>query len=443
MLALLAVFQFVHPIGFVLLSGTAVAALGLAAADASRRRPLLLRACLAALLAAAAYWKLHHFVDPYAQDEMKADAIWRCWGGTKGFPVEGLAFMWAGGTLFWIGIQFRLRNTLAILAGPCLLGSETGPTGKRVRLPMAPKVVLKSMPAHGTRSENQEPTPPPGSPWAFSSATKDESHTPSPGTPGEGGGEGPRSYGPDPHPSPLPEYRARGPEADSARSFLSEQHARTVGPGRPNATLKSRSARWAFRLAFVCVLIGAAIWVYWAGDEHRWPWIAGYRRFVVPLTLPFYLLCWLDYAMRVRRGPGIGAVGTAFWPGYPLYRILGQLLAAVFAVVLGIQSTLFGSMVRRLIEDMRNYPGSIVPLSAVPWTVNTPMDHWAITDLAIAAQGKRPTQLLLNAEGIDQIRANPPVVPNQLVYPHREAHPPPPNSNGWYDLRPIVPHARP
>jgi hypothetical protein len=74
----------------------------------------------------------------------------------------------------------------------------------------------------------------------------------------------------------------------------------------------------------------------------------------------------------------------------------------------------------------------------VAWTVNTPLDHWTIADLAIAAQGKRPTQLLLSPEGIDQVRAKPPIVPNQLVYPQPDVHPPPPNSNGWYDLRPIV-----
>jgi len=43
-------------------------------------------------------------------------------------------------------------------------------------------------------------------------------HTPSPGTPGEGGGEGAVPVEtPDPHPNPLAEYRARGPEETSAQ----------------------------------------------------------------------------------------------------------------------------------------------------------------------------------------------------------------------------------
>ena len=368
-LAVLAVFQFAHQIGFVLLLGAMVAALGLAAVDARRRRSLVVRAFLAGLLAVGAYWKLHHFVDPYAEDEMKSDAIWRCWGGTKGFPVYGLAFMWAAGALFWAGIQIRL-----------------------------------------------------------------------------GIGEGITGEDPNPLRGPPPEYRGRENVptltdiAGVQRSARDTAQAGSTGPGSPSvhSTLIPRSARTLFRLAFICVLIGATIWVYWAGDEHRWPWVAGYRRFVVPLTVPFYLLCWLDYAVRARRAHGCDPNGAGSWPAYPLFRIMGQLLAAVFAVVLGIQSTLFGSMVRRLIEDMRRYPGVVVPLSAVPWTVNTPMDHWTISDLAIAAQGKRPTQLLLSPEGIEQIRAIPPIVPNQLVYPRGDVHPPPPNSNGWYDLRPIV-----
>ncbi len=68
-------------------------------------------------------------------------------------------------------------------------------------------------PAAGTALKGV--TPPP---QTFGSPTKHESHSPSPGTPGEGGGEGLLQSVPDPHPSPLPEYRARGPEGGSAGS---------------------------------------------------------------------------------------------------------------------------------------------------------------------------------------------------------------------------------
>jgi hypothetical protein len=297
------------------------------------------------LWAAAAYWKLHHFVDGYAAEEMTSEAIWRCWGGTKGFPFAGLCLMWAGGALFWIGIRLRLRATIR---------------ADRINI----------------------------------------------------------------------------------NTNTNTNHAGASGPGSPPTVLhvagKSRPGKLPFRLAFLCVLIGAAIWVYWAGDERRWPWAAGYRRFVVPFAVPFYVLCWLDYTVRMRVAQGKPAIGSAPWPAYPLYRTMGQFLAAVFALVLGIQSTLFGAMVRRLVEDMRHYPSTIVPFSAVPWILNTPMDHWAITDLAIAVQGKRPTQLLLNPLAIEQVRAKPPIVPNQYIYPRANEHPPPPNTNGWYDLRGIV-----
>jgi hydrogenase maturation protein HypF len=49
-----------------------------------------------------------------------------------------------------------------------------------------------------------------------------EHHTPSPGTPGEGGGEGAffATVTQDPHPNPLPEYRARGPKNDPRESWV-------------------------------------------------------------------------------------------------------------------------------------------------------------------------------------------------------------------------------
>ncbi len=60
------------------------------------------------------------------------------------------------------------------------------------------------------------------SPQAFGPPAMHESRTPSPGTPGEGGGEGLLQFLPNPHPSPLPEYRARGPEGGPAGLHLSD-----------------------------------------------------------------------------------------------------------------------------------------------------------------------------------------------------------------------------
>ncbi len=61
-----------------------------------------------------------------------------------------------------------------------------------------------------TPSWSQHPPPPsPGVIMSLGSPAMHESCTPSPGTPGEGGGEGLLQVGPDPHPNPLPEYRAR------------------------------------------------------------------------------------------------------------------------------------------------------------------------------------------------------------------------------------------
>src|SRR5436305_13094715 len=70
--------------------------------------------------------------------------------------------------------------------------------------------------------------------------TNGENHTPSPGTPGEGGGEGLRRAASrdGPHPNPLPEYREREPEA----------------PARTLSTLSSLSAPFIRRLVGTTLL---------------------------------------------------------------------------------------------------------------------------------------------------------------------------------------------
>ncbi len=56
--------------------------------------------------------------------------------------------------------------------------------------------------------------------------------SPSPGNPGEGGGEGPRgNIPPDPHPSPLPEYRERGQELRNSPTFHQEREVFITGIG--------------------------------------------------------------------------------------------------------------------------------------------------------------------------------------------------------------------
>ncbi len=109
--------------------------------------------------------------------------------------------------LVWAGIAISaLRLIWSFRRSPARLGAM----GKRTRLPVEPLVHPKehgqaSTLAHGTQSVNDPPprapltqcrlpSSPLESPWTFGPLRKDEIGTPSPGTPGEGGGEGPERF---------------------------------------------------------------------------------------------------------------------------------------------------------------------------------------------------------------------------------------------------------
>ncbi len=141
-------------------------------------------------------------------------------------PVISVGNITAGGTgktpvVRWLAEQLRARGRNVVIlsrgykAAPGSLGDE--------------QRMLDRLLNHADAVEEsiigyEYPNPLPESPRTFGSPTKHGSHSPSPGTPGEGRGEGLSQFAPGPHPNPLPEYRARGPEAISAELHLSEQY---------------------------------------------------------------------------------------------------------------------------------------------------------------------------------------------------------------------------
>ncbi len=99
-LAALAIFQLSHPIGAPLLAGAACAAAILAWLVPAQRRPLLLRASLAGLLAVICLWKILAFPDPYVRTELAPAAVFaRLIGGLAGFPISGLLPLWLAALL--------------------------------------------------------------------------------------------------------------------------------------------------------------------------------------------------------------------------------------------------------------------------------------------------------------------------------------------------------
>lgn len=312
-LVLLAVFQFSHQIGLLLLGGGAGAAALLAIRDRHNRFELLVKAGLFAVLAAVALWKILHFPDSYAQREFtweRAREAWR-WG-VEGYPLRGLEFMWAA------GICVLLHGAL-----------------------------------HGSRFETER-----------------------------------------------------------------------------------RLLRFG---AVFCVGAALVTWTLWAHKSTLWSTAVNYRRWVVPLTVPFYLLAFADQWTRLRPA-------TAGHDWTRLRLPVGFAVATVFAVVLSIQSIVWVGLTRRLMKEVESYPAALVPWDEVgQWARDTPLYHWGTASYVFVLEGRQPRKLVLDPEPgavekqLEMIDGNPPTVPLSWFTPVS----PDPGPGGWFDFRPLLRQIRP
>ncbi|MDB5358247.1 MAG: hypothetical protein JWN24_4700 [Phycisphaerales bacterium] len=366
-LAVLVVFQFVHPLGVLLLFGGAVSAALVTAIDHGQRRRLLIGATIMAALCVLAVTKIEitnhidRFRDTYAQQEAtweNAKQRWR--DAVLGYPLKGLTGMWLAGALAFIHGMLRQRP----------------------------------------------------------------------------------------------------------------QAARIVGA-----------------LAFLCASIGTIYWLYWSHVSYFWSSAIDYRRWVGPLTGPFFILAALEvcrhaWVYRTAQakppggfpvaGPGarasvyatagsatgIGTIvsppidtsaeqradsnssnGIDISPTDTLRGRLGLFAACTFALVLGIQCTIWAHLTSRLMATIRNYPSVVVPSSApqLDWTFGTPLTHWATADYVTAMQGKAPAKVMVDWRTEDGIRANPPRIPHWDFYPRSPGDfLTTPGPQGWFDFRPLL-----
>jgi hypothetical protein len=315
LVALLAVFQLSHQIGSVLLVGAAGAAALMALGDRQSRFRFLIKSGLALDLALLAVWKILHYPDSYAQREFTWEAAHNAWlYGVEGYPLRGLAFMWAAGVCMLIYV---------ILGGP-----------RRQRL------------------------------------------------------------------------------------------RRAVGIG-----------------AAACIVTSAIIWSIWAAARSgsEWSDALNYRRWVVPLTMPFYFLAFIDAWLGVRKGWRLERTATTDG-AFPTPLWIGGLVAAVFAVVLSIQSVVWLKLTRHLMTDLRQQSAAVVPWSAVSWAGGTPLDHWGTASFVYVLEGQKPRHILLDhnwmnaAQQLAILHAQPPRVPLSPFTPIS----PDPGPAGWFDFRPML-----
>lgn len=199
-----------------------------------------------------------------------------------------------------------------------------------------------------------------------------------------------------------------------------------------NAKRHPQIVRWIGAVAVGCAIAGGAVWVVWATDEHRWAFALDYRRWLVPLTVPFFALCVLDALVvrfRIGRVPHLSPSASR-----TRARVC-CVIAGTFAAVLATQSTLWSMLTRRLVLEAEAYPRAVVPRSAMPWIEHTPLMHWGAVSCLSVLEGPSPRRVLI-FESADRapLMENPPRIP---ISPW-EGISAKTGAKGWFDFRPLL-----
>jgi hypothetical protein len=188
-----------------------------------------------------------------------------------------------------------------------------------------------------------------------------------------------------------------------------------------------RTKRRFTAVVLACAAAAGVIWVYWACHPHLWWKALDYRRWLVPLTMPFFTMAFFEGVLRAdQHGREPAALSKV--RGW-----LGLLLAVIFAAVLLIQSHEFTAMGDRLMADVEKYPGAVVPYDDAPWMTETCFDHWGSSAYVMVRQGMRPTKWLIDPQAVNGLRAYPGMIPLcwfTFISPE-------PGPCGWYDLRKV------
>lgn len=314
-LAILAMFEFAHPLGIVLFLGAAIAAAGTAQFDRPRRRTLLIRAGIFLLLAVAATGKvvLNDYIpawhDEYAKQEATLlQAALRWYASVYGAPLIGLLCLYGAGALA-LAIRWWHR-------------------------PAASQIAL------------------------------------------------------------------------------------------------------ARRTALFLTVATAVLWFYWAWFFKQWAGAIDYRRWVGPLTAPFFALATAEVCIESRRPPGAQTANTVYPSSFRDQ--LGLILAVMFTLVLGIQYTSWRMVGDRLLRELDAYPVAVMPddLPTLHWTWWTPIGHWGSENFVTALQGKRPMKVFLHHDqelNLQLFCGEPPNWQNYLSRPYW-----PPGPQGWFDFLPLL-----
>jgi hypothetical protein len=214
-------------------------------------------------------------------------------------------------------------------------------------------------------------------------------------------------------------------------------------------------------LAITCIIFGGLMWSYWAADSHRWWKALDYRRWLVPLTFPFFLLTYAELLLdalprRVIPRPAGGFPVISPAPGEVvtplpalqvpddaelpwLWRLRARasiLLGLIFLLVLGIQGEVWASLYRRLERLVADHSGPLITEPEVAWAKGTPLEHWGMNAQIIYMQGPRVEKMLIEDQGWALMKQHPGTLP--LCWFTTMPVQPQPGKGPWFDSRPFV-----
>ncbi len=199
---------------------------------------------------------------------------------------------------------------------------------------------------------------------------------------------------------------------------------------RAGTGLSGEDARRRFRIVLSLIGLATAFLVIWASNPHSWWKALDYRRWLVPLTLPFLLLA----AWEGRRPPQVGSDMNRF------RGMVACAAALMFALVLSVQSLSWAHLQDRLAVQVSADPGPVLAPESLAWTRETALDHWGTAALIITLQGREPHTLELDRKQLDELatEAGRNLVP--LVRSHRVD--PVPGPAGCFEFRPVLERIR-
>lgn len=167
---------------------------------------------------------------------------------------------------------------------------------------------------------------------------------------------------------------------------------------------------------------GLAAWIVWSLIPPFWASAINYRRWIIPLAVPFFWLALAD----ARRTNTV----TSRWRDR-----LGLAIAVTFFIVITAQSVAWRAQLGGLLSELRLSTKAVVSAKELPSLKGSQLDHWGITTTVMFMQGKAPAQYLAyDDESLAAISREPHQIP--LWKPHLVS--PEPGAEGWFDHRPLV-----